>query len=154
VAIVKAFAAAGITNRVIALFDNDTAARGARCAVNASSLPLNIAVLHYPDIAELRHHPTLGPSGLSKMDINGLAASIELYLGEDVLSESGAPIPMQWKGFSEALGKYQGEVMHKTRLHAAFQRKVKRCRSDKAAMNAADWVGLRAILQAVFSAFE
>lgn len=154
VAVVKAFAAAGITNRVIALFDNDTAAREAQRALNAISLPPNIAVLYYPDLEALRHYPTLGPSGLSKMDINGLAASIELYLGEDVLSEGGAPTPVQWKGFSEALGKYQGEVMHKTRLHSAFQQKAGRCRSDKAVMDTADWVGLRAILQAVFCAFE
>ena len=139
---------------MITLFDNDTAAREARRGLNAITLPPNIAVLHYPDLAKLRHYPTLGPSGLSEMDINGLAASIELYLGDDVLSEGGSPTPVQWKGFNETLGKYQGEVMCKTQLHSAFQRKLERCRSDKAAMDVADWVGLRAILQAVFCAFE
>lgn len=154
VAIVKAFAAAGITNRVIALFDNDTAAREARRGLNAVTLPPNITVLHYPDLAELRHYPTLGPSGLSEMDINGLAGSIELYLGEDVLSEGGSLTPVQWKGFNETLGKYQGEVMQKSQLHSAFRKKLERCRGDKAVMDVADWGGLRSILQAVFCAFE
>ena len=154
VAIVKAFAAAGITNRVVALFDNDTVARDARRTLSAISLPPNIVVLHYPHLARFRHYPTLGPSGLSRMDINGLAASIELYLGEDILSAGGTPTPVQWKGYNETLGEYQGEVIHKTELLLAFERKVERCRSDESVMNEADWVGLRAILQAVFRAFE
>ena len=154
VAIVKAFAAAGITNRVVALFDNDTVAREARRTLSAISLPPNIVILHYPHLARLRHYPTLGPSGLSTMDINGLAASIELYLGEDILSADGEPTPVQWKGYNETLGEYQGEVIHKTKLLSAFERKVERCRNDESVMNEADWVGLRAILQEVFRAFE
>ena len=59
-----------------------------------------------------------------------------------------------WKGYNETLGEYQGEVIHKTELLSAFERKVERCRSDESVMNEADWVGLRAILQAVFRAFE
>lgn len=154
VSIVKAFAAAGITNRVIALFDNDTAAREARSSLDATRLPPNIAVLHYPDLDILRHYPTLGPAGLSQLDVNGLAGSIELYLGVDVLWLGGSLVPVQWRGYSEARGTYQGEVMHKNRLHAAFQRKVKRCRTDVEAMQTADWAGLKSILERVFAAFE
>ena len=154
VAVVKAFAAAGINNQVIALFDNDTAAKEARRALDAISLPPNIVVLHYPNLPALCNYPTLGPTGLSNMDINGLAASIELYLGEDVLSKSGKPTPIQWKGFNETLGQYQGEVMHKTQLILNFKQKVERCKSDKAVMNSVDWDGLNANLQTVFCAFE
>lgn len=80
VSMVKAFAAAGITNRIIALFDNDTAGRDAIRALEAVSLPPNIAVRRYPESELLRDYPTLGPSGLTSPDVNGLAASIELYL--------------------------------------------------------------------------
>jgi HEPN/Toprim N-terminal domain 1 len=154
VSIVKAFAAAGITNRIVALFDNDTAAHEARCALDTISLPDNIAVLYYPDVGTLLNYPTLGPAGLTSLDVNGLAASIELYLGDDVLAEGGVFTPVQWKGFSDRLGKYQGEVMHKARLHSVFQRKVERCKADREAMKRADWSGLVAILERIFTAFD
>ena len=108
VSIVKAFSGAGITNRVIALFDNDTAAREARRSLDAATLPSNFAVLHYPDLDALRHYPTLGPAGLSHLDINGLAASIELYFGADVLLLDGTLAPIQWKGYCEALQGVSG----------------------------------------------
>lgn len=47
---VKAFAAAGISNRVVALFDNDTAAVAALRALNPLSLPSNIQTRQYPPI--------------------------------------------------------------------------------------------------------
>ena len=154
VRIVQAFAAAGIANRVIALFDNDTAARDATRALYSIQLPPNIAVLHYPDIELLRHYPTQGPSGLSHLDVNGLAGTIELYLGADALTVDGALVPVQWRGYNEALKKYQGEVMWKNQIHDAFQSKVRRCRADAEAMLVADWVGVRSILGAVFQAFQ
>ena len=85
VSLVKAFAGAGVTNRIVALFDNDTSAREATRALKPLSLPSNIAVLHYPELELLRDYPTLGPSGLTTLNVNGLAASIELYLGADIL---------------------------------------------------------------------
>ncbi|MFH1110868.1 MAG: HEPN/Toprim-associated domain-containing protein [Planctomycetota bacterium] len=154
VSIVKAFSAAGITNRVIALFDNDTAAFDAMRTLDSIQLPRNIKVRSYPNLELLGNYPTLGPGGLATMDVNGLAGSIELYLGQDVLFQDGMPPPVQWRGYVESLGKYQGEVMHKSRLRASFQRKIERCRADPAAMNSADWTGLRAIWESVFRAFE
>jgi hypothetical protein len=155
VALVKAFAGAGVTNRLIALFDNDTAAHEATRSLSTVSLPTNIAVLHYPPLNLLRRYPTIGPGGVTSQDVNGLAASIELYLGKDVLQERGKKLtPVQWKGYSEALRQYQGEVMHKTRLYGEFAKKVERCKANPSAMKKADWSGLTQILQDVFSAFE
>jgi hypothetical protein len=150
--LVKAFSGAGVANRIIALFDNDTSGREARRALDSISLSPNIAILHYPEIPLLRNYPTLGPGGMTSLDVNGLAASIELYLGVDTLSEDGTLMPVQWKGYSEALKQYQGEVMQKTRLYSAFKEKLSRCRSDPAALEKADWSGLRAILMHMFSA--
>ena len=152
-AVVKAFVAVGIANRIIALFDNDTAARDARRSLDSVHLPSNMIVLHYPYLNALRNYPTVGPSGTSTMDINGLAASIEMYLGEDVLSMHGARVPIHWRSFNASIGAYHGEVMQKAQLLSAFQRKVDRCKQSTAAMESADWTGLRSILDAVFSAF-
>lgn len=155
VSLVKAFSAAGITNRIVALFDNDTTAREATRALETISLPPNIAVRHYPDLELLRIYPTLGPGGLASLDVNGLAGSIELYLGEDVLREGQDTLtPVQWKGYSETLKQYQGEVMRKTKLHAMFHEKIAHCRADSDALKSTDWSGLSAILQEIFRAFE
>ena len=61
--LIKSFAAAGIGNRIIALFDNDSAARDSRRSLAQLKIPQNIVVLAYPDIELLRDYPTLGPSG-------------------------------------------------------------------------------------------
>jgi len=155
VSLVKAFSAAGITNRVIALLDNDTAAHEAKRGLNAIVLPSNISVLHYPNLDLLRSYPTLGPGGLEPLDVNGLAASIELYLGEDVLrTEHNTLIPVQWKGYNSTLRQYQGEVLHKEKIHDAFQEKLKLCKANPQELQDADWFGLSAILKKILHAFE
>jgi len=155
VSLVKAFAGAGITNRIIALFDNDTAAREAAKQLKAVPIPPNILVLHYPDISLLRTYPTLGPSGLVPLDVNGLAGGIELYFGEDILrDEQGNLTPVQWRGYSEAMKKYQGEVTQKTKLLTAFNARVARCRQDSDALKTTDWSGIDGILQTIFRAFD
>jgi hypothetical protein len=35
------------------------------------------------------------------MNVNGLACSIEMYFGVDVLTRNNELIPIQWKGFEE-----------------------------------------------------
>ena len=153
VSVVKAFAAAGIGNRIIALFDNDAAAHDARRSLAHVTLPPNIAVLSYPALDLLRDYPTLGPAGSTSLDVNGLAASIELYLGQDVLrGTNGLLSPVQWKGYIEPIARYQGEVMGKSELQAAFARKLSAAETD-GVRSRQDWTGLNAILHAVFTAF-
>lgn len=155
VSLIKAFSATGITNKVIALFDNDTAATDARRALAAVSLPRNISIRAYPNLAMLRSYPTLGPSGNTALDVNGLAASIELYLGRDVLTQAdGSLTPVQWKGYNETLGQYQGEVMRKAQLQHAFDRKADSALADSELLEAGDWSGLSAIAQVIFTAFD
>ena len=155
VSLVKAFAGAGVTNRIVALFDNDTSAREATRTLKPLSLPSNIVVVHYPELELLRDYPTLGPSGLTTLNVNGLAASIELYLGADILRLGNQALtPVQWKGYSDTLRQYQGEVKQKTELRDAFSRRAARCRTKPVALEQTDWSGLSAILQMVFRAFE
>lgn len=155
VSLIKAFSATGITNKVIALFDNDTAALDARRALAALNLPRNISIRAYPGLEMLRSYPTLGPSGNTNLDVNGLAASIELYLGRDVLTQDdGSLTPVQWKGYNETLGQYQGEVMRKAQLQKAFDQKADSARADSALLATGDWSGLSAIAQVIFTAFD
>ena len=153
VSVVKAFAAAGVANRVIAVLDNDTAAYEARRALRDVRLPENIAVVHYPARDWLREYPTLGPSGDVSLDVNNRAASIELYLGRDVLSVGGRPSPVQWVGYSQSIGAYQGEVVDKSGLVERWRAKADRCLVDRSSIVSADWADVRAIWERITSAF-
>lgn len=153
--IVKAFAAAGIVNRVAAVFDNDTAAEVALRSLRNMRLPQNIRILKLPDFEPLREYPTVGPTGLNPMDVNGIAGSIELYLGTDVLSdETGALTPVQWTGFEAGLKRYQGEVLSKSAIQERFARRLQACREDPSLLAKTDWTGIRAILSVIVSAFK
>lgn len=113
---VKSFVGAGIENRIIALFDNDTAAFSAVESLKDIDILSNILVTHYADTDLGKNFPTQGPTGLVHQNLNGLAGSIELYFGADVLNKNGKLTPIQWKGFDERIEKYQGEILHKDEL--------------------------------------
>lgn len=148
--VVKAFAGAGIVNNVIALFDNDTAAATACKGLQSIAMPPNIVILRLPDLELLRSYPTIGPSGSVDLDVNGIAASIELYLGEDVLRADGKNlVPVQWTGYEKTAKRYQGEVLEKATLHARFKDKLARA----ALTDELNWQGLRAVFHLLFSAF-
>lgn len=153
--IVKAFAGAGIVNRTVAVFDNDTAAEAAVKSLDSVPIPSNIAVLQYPALDLARNYPTIGPSGLVSMDVNGLAGSIELYLGTDILTASENKLtPVQWRGYDRNLKKYQGEILNKSALQHQFDRKLRACEKDFSQMNQYDWTGLRLIIDAMRKAFQ
>lgn len=153
VRIVKAFVGAGIVNNLVAVFDNDTAASGALRSLQAMSMPENIAIVRYPPVPYAMCYPTIGPQGNVLMDVNGLAGSIELYFGLDVLRQTdGELTPVQWKGFDQSLRQYQGELINKCALQEAFQRKLD-MHSSFAPIALADWSGMRLVLEAIFTAF-
>lgn len=150
---VKAFAGAGILNRVVAIFDNDTAAAEALASLASIKLPDNFVVTRYPDLPFLQSYPTLGPTGIVRANVNGLAASIELYLGEDVLqTEGGRLTPVHWKGFNERLNRYQGVVLDKSSVLRRFEAKLGRCTAQPAAIGNFDWSGMLELVTVLCSA--
>jgi hypothetical protein len=91
----KALISVGIANRVVALLDNDTAAHAAVQAAKLGKLPQNVRIGFLPRLSSAENYLTLGPTGMTAMDINGLACSIELFFGADVLTkESGQLVPI------------------------------------------------------------
>lgn len=146
----KTFASAGIRNRVVAIFDNDTAAEEALLALKNVQLPRNFFVVRLPELSLATSYPTVGPTGAATMDVNGLAGSIELYLGEDVLRDKdGQLYPVKWGGYSNLLQRYQGEVDHKKQVQKAFHAKVKTVLTDGKALSGQDWIGMELILDKV-----
>jgi len=151
---IKSFVGAGIANRIVALFDNDTAAFSAVRGLNKTELRKNIVIKHYPRIAIAENYPTLGPTGISDMDVNGLAGSIEIYLGKEVLNIDGQLIPVQWKGFDSSQRKYQGELTEKEKVQQKFFEKIEICEKEPSKIASYDWSGIRSILNIVFNAFN
>ena len=152
---VKAFAGAGVINHMVALFDNDTAAIAAIKNIEKIKLPSNIAILKLPEIDLLKNYPTIGPTGETYMDINGVAASIELYFGEDVLKlDSEKMSPIQWTGYEASVKKYQGEVLNKKLLQVAFKRKLESAHLSGTNPLDSTWDPLRSIFKLIFSAFN
>ncbi|MCB4791275.1 MAG: hypothetical protein LHV68_05245 [Elusimicrobia bacterium] len=151
---IKFFAAAGIENRIIALFDNDTAAFSAISGLKETKLPNNIKLTTYPDIELANSYPTIGPNGLIKQNINGLACSIELYFGKDVLSlDSEDYVPIQWKGFDEKLNRYQGEILKKRELQEVFSNKIRKS-EQSGVTTPEDWEDIISIFNHIFIQFQ
>ena len=154
---VRAFAAAGIVNRIVAVFDNDTAAADGLRVFDQARLPPHIQIIRYPDLALARQYPTLGPptaeasaGSVNFADINGLACSIELYLGKDILTRpDGSFYPVQWKSFMPGINRYQGEVIGKADIHDAFRAKYARALGKPSTPQDEDWEGIRLILDAI-----
>jgi hypothetical protein len=148
---IKSFVGSGIKNRIIAIFDNDTAALKEIKNLNKVKLPGNIKVLQYPDIEIAKNYPTFGPTGIQKMDVNGLAGSIEMYLGQDCLMQEDSFTPIQWTGFMESIGKYQGVILNKDSIQKQFRKKVKEF--DNVTLNIENWKELISIIEVMNSSW-
>lgn len=143
----KSFAAAGISNRILAILDNDTAAREAISTLNIK-LPDHFKIILLPDYTLLKDYPCIGPQGENNADINGLAASIELYLGKDILSAEGTSLlPIQWTGYSTSLRSYQGSIIDKAVIQKRYKNKIKEARSNPSLIAKQDWSGVELIIE-------
>ena len=154
----KALVSVGITNRVVALLDNDTAAHSAVQSAITSSLPSNARIIFLPRLVLAENYPTLGPStGTTTvlMDINGFACSLELFFGEDILRRSsGDLVPIQWKGYDAKLKQYQGEITQKGELQSLFLKKLEQAREDQNLLDSQDWAPMKMVIQSLITAFH
>ena len=116
----KAFAAARTPLRFVAVFDNDTAGRQAHRQATELGLPDNMILLQLPDTDLAKTYPTIGPQGFHTVNVNGQAASIELYLGRKALEIAGNLRPVRWTGYDRTAGAYQGEVESKDEIKRLF----------------------------------
>jgi hypothetical protein len=114
----KGLARIGIQNKVLVVFDNDTAGREAMDSLKDVPMPQHMRLTTLPDMDRLRRFRTLGPAGSTYEDVNGKAASIELYLD---LRHGGHERPaVRWTSYSRRLDTYQGELVGKEQYVRAF----------------------------------
>jgi hypothetical protein len=148
--LVKGFAGVGIGNRVIAVFDNDTAGALQAAEVRKLNLPEDFRIMTLPPLKFACRYPTLGPNGALRTNINGCACSIELYLGPTALTQAdGSFFPVQWTGFEAKLKRYQGEIIDK----AVVQDRFLDALDNPTTLDEANLAGMRAVLQMIFTAF-
>lgn len=147
VKLVTSFSAVNIAHPIIVLFDNDTTGLMEMKKLMQVQIPSNIKVLKLPDLKLAKRYPTLGPTGVKRMNINGLACGIEMYLGSDVLIEEEAYIAIHWKAFNEKENKYQGEISDKKLVQEKFRKKLK-------SEGSSNFEEMELILKSIFTAFQ
>ena len=148
---VKAFSSARIRNRIVAVFDNDTAATDALRGLSGIRLPLNIKVVRLPTLELAKSYPTIGPQGEVCVNVNGLACSIELYLGTDILKDQeGGLMPIQWKGYNQTLKQYQGEILNKEKIQDAYNHFLSEAFKSREVYLNHDWAPMKLVFQTIF----
>jgi hypothetical protein len=149
----KAFAAARAPIQMVAVFDNDAAGVQALGQTKALKLPSSIQALTLPDIKLAENYPTVGPQGDGVANVNGRAASIELYLGRNSLSAGNGKLrPVRWTGYFPPVKAYQGEVENKGEIQETFFKSIAHVAHADAARNA--FPELAQVWQAIFKAVE
>ncbi|MFJ5120940.1 HEPN/Toprim-associated domain-containing protein [Kitasatospora sp. NPDC088548] len=154
----KGFVAAGIGNRFILLADNDAAAHGGLAKLKRSRWPADCRILHYPDLPLLQAYPTYDPANgtTAVEDVNGRAGSLEMYFGQDVLTDSGGNLmPIHWKAVDPSAHQLQGSLTDadKRTAQQRFEAKLKTERSVTAT-GTEDWSGIRAVIDLIVRAFQ
>ena len=148
--IIKWFIWSAVKNRIIVLFDNDTAWKQAIKNLNKLIIPENIKILQYPDVEIGNSYPTIGPTWEQNININWLSWSIELYLWRDVLVDSEWKLELvQWVWYNPNLKQYQWSFVNKFNIQERFREKLKNIRSLKRK----DHPELVAIFETIFTAF-
>ncbi|UUC47169.1 HEPN/Toprim-associated domain-containing protein [Flavobacterium cerinum] len=149
---IKSFAAAGINNKIIGLFDYDAAGVAAIARLKKRNLPANFRIMNLPSIQLAEKYPTLGPQGNTNENVNGRACSIEMYLGTDILTDiSGQLAPVEWKGIEHQINIYQGELSRKAELQKKFYLKVQSSIDAGALQPGHDWSGLTLVFENIFA---
>lgn len=149
----KAFIGARIENRIIAIYDNDTAGLAEMKLLEHIKMPNNVRVMHLPNLDYCKPYPTIGPSNNENADINGRACSIEHFLGKDILTENGYLLPIMWTGYNYKLKSYQGVITKKEEIQKRFEEKISNAREHGIIKND-EWNELKILLNYIFNVFN
>jgi hypothetical protein len=97
-----------VQNRILFVLDNDAEGRDAELRLRNFAMPENMQAMRLPDHASFQAFPTLGPQGVSAIDINGRAAAIECYL--DLKLPSYAPAQVIWSNYKKDVDTWHGAL--------------------------------------------
>jgi hypothetical protein len=149
--IIKAFVATGVIRPTVAIFDNDAAGHDALRQLEHVTLPDQIRAISLPYLDFATRYPTVGPQGRMEVDINGVACSLEVYLGRDILEEApGKLTPVRFGGFMPGVQRWQGEILDKGAIHQRYMRFLEAANNDSNIMKEHDWTGMQLVLRTIF----
>jgi hypothetical protein len=149
--LLRGFAGAGLTDRFIAIFDNDAAGHEALASLKRIALPSNIRAITLPDLKFARDYPTIGPTGKLNADINGAAVSIESFLGRDALVREGELRPVRWSQWNSKAERYQGEIEGKPEVSERFLAAIKKIKNPEVLRQ--KFADMDALLCTIFEVF-
>lgn len=107
-----------IQNKIIILFDNDTAGIEKYEQAMLLDKPSHFLVTKLPDHPSFTRFKTHGPQGVTVENINGKAVAIECFL--DLKNENSEP-SIQWTSYNKKKRQYQGELENKEFYVRAFK---------------------------------
>jgi hypothetical protein len=149
--LIKAFLGTRMLNKIIAIYDSDTAAYESIRLIEGLSMPKNIKYTTYPDYPLLNSYPSIDENNqICNKNIYSLGASIELYLGIDCLKDDNNNLFLaKWKSYNEKLKRYQVEIQNKSKINSNFREKIKKIQQygDK---SDSDFSGLKLIWEHIF----
>jgi len=144
---IKSLIAINHKGKIVALFDNDGEGLKWFDELKKIKIPENFVVLTYPDIALLENYPS---ENNTNENFNGVAGSIEMYLGKDILQEEGKFIPIELSTQSIP----QGAIKYKSNLQKKYLKKISKCKKDSTKIEEFDWNDMKLLLNKVFQAFK
>ncbi|HIP27199.1 MAG TPA: hypothetical protein EYG80_06045 [Flavobacteriaceae bacterium] len=144
---IKSLIAINHQNKVIALFDNDGEGLTQINLLKKINIPKNFIILTYPNLPLLENYPT---SNNKFENVNGVAGSIEMYLGKDILLEKEEFISIELSNQSIPHGK----IKSKDNLQKKYYKKIKQCKKDSNLIEKFDWSEMKLLLNRIFEAFK
>jgi 5S rRNA maturation endonuclease (ribonuclease M5) len=115
-----------VSNRVIALFDNDTAGQKEIKQLSTSKYQNKYKYISLPNDSFFNNYPTIFPNDdIVNMDINKKACSIELYYPTSLLKSKGSYSPIIWKGYDMSIKTHQGVIKDKKKINDKFSEYIK-----------------------------
>ncbi|RLA84412.1 MAG: hypothetical protein DRG78_01440 [Epsilonproteobacteria bacterium] len=144
---IKSLIAINHTNKVVALFDNDGEGIHQIKQLNKLKIPSNFIILTYPNLSLLEKYPT---SNNIMENMNGIAGSIEMYLGRDILKEKGKFIHIELSSSKIS----QGKIKYKKNLIKKYNKKIIECQKNSILIDSYDWTEMRLLLSKLFKAFQ
>lgn len=108
-----------IQNKIIVIFDNDTAGNEKYNKLHQFPQMRNILITKLPYVCDLEKIETIGPQGKSIENINGRAVAIECFLDFELHRDS----PMvRWTNYVENQKDYQGSLIYKDEYVRNFKK--------------------------------
>src|SRR6185369_719742 len=100
-----------ILNKVLVIFDNDTAGRENYDKAAALDLPANMCITKLPDMEEFKSFVCIGPNGETREDINDRAVAIENFL--DLNYKNSEEPKVRWLSYNDRMRTYHGALENK-----------------------------------------